>query len=1053
MSASMTRTGRPGWAVVVSVVLPAVVVGLGANRSAAEERHWRQPLDGLFNLAANWDPQQVPGVDDAAIFDLGDFPAYTATFDAGGSITNAQCRVHSGSVNLALNGSTYTVGQGWGLIVGDSGGDYGILALADGQFDAEGDVPIALGSGSAGELTLDAGLSMTVAGVMIVGDEGTASLYIADQADLDARAMTAGVYPGSSGSIRMTGDDAHATLADWLYIGEEGYGELTIEAGASIDGTPVLVAGVWPGGYGDVTVTGLGSALAMPDGDIVVADWAGGSGSLLVADHGTVQCKAGSVGYGYGGVGDLTVTDAGSLLEVSDYLDVGTDGWGSLQILGDATAVIPHVAFGTGTDGWGSGSVAGPNATLSSAYDLNVGTGGTGDFTVEAGGFVEVLETIRVGWFETGVGNVVVRDANSTLSTPDGGLIVGDGNEGTLDIYASGSVDAAWVDVGGSTGSYGQVWATNPDTLFAVDNDLVVGAWGTGELTAGDGAHVQAGSIIVGGNPDSEGALTATGPNTEVHATDGLRAGETGLGSISINDGAVATAAWLRLGYGETGEGNLAVSGTDAQLHINDNVEVGVYGHATLDMSLGAVVTGTTMFAGWTTQGSAVVDLTGDNTRLTLSDTLFVGEWGDAEMYVGDQANATVAWLRVGQSATAEGTLGLYGQGSTITVTEDVKFGNEGVAEVHITGGAEFHTVNPSGWITAGEVAGSFGHVRVDAAGVLSADQAPIVWATAGEAWLQIQTGGSVYSSGELFAGTQPTGAAYIDIVGAGSTYETASVYPTKIGDQGTAYVTLNNGGQLKVHSGALLGMEPGSVGEVTLYNPASLLDVPVLLVGRKGAATLTVNDGRVAMNIDPTAVAPNELRLGPGAELGGTGTIAGTVVNEAGITWPGGSLGDDIWPGTLSITGDCTQLAGAAMYIELGGTTPGDEYCTLAASGTVTLDGELRILTVGGFTPEVGQTFEIVTAGVVTGEFSSVTADERWCVAYEPTGVSIALLEPGDMDGDCDVDLDDYAAWAGCLLGPNVPTSAGCADADLDGDNDVDLTDFARFQTRFEGM
>lgn len=59
--------------------------------------------------------------------------------------------------------------------------------------------------------------------------------------------------------------------------------------------------------------------------------------------------------------------------------------------------------------------------------------------------------------------------------------------------------------------------------------------------------------------------------------------------------------------------------------------------------------------------------------------------------------------------------------------------------------------------------------------------------------------------------------------------------------------------------------------------------------------------------------------------------------------------------------------------------------------------------------------------------------------------GVRIA----GDYDGDGNVDLDDYAAFPGCLSGPGVAAPSGlCRDAfNFDLDSDVDLWDFGEFQ------
>ena len=58
----------------------------------------------------------------------------------------------------------------------------------------------------------------------------------------------------------------------------------------------------------------------------------------------------------------------------------------------------------------------------------------------------------------------------------------------------------------------------------------------------------------------------------------------------------------------------------------------------------------------------------------------------------------------------------------------------------------------------------------------------------------------------------------------------------------------------------------------------------------------------------------------------------------------------------------------------------------------------------------------------------------------------------PGDIDGDSDIDLDDYAVFGDCLAGPSAPpnptlpglTVQDCLNTfDLDADSDVDLQDF----------
>ena len=57
-----------------------------------------------------------------------------------------------------------------------------------------------------------------------------------------------------------------------------------------------------------------------------------------------------------------------------------------------------------------------------------------------------------------------------------------------------------------------------------------------------------------------------------------------------------------------------------------------------------------------------------------------------------------------------------------------------------------------------------------------------------------------------------------------------------------------------------------------------------------------------------------------------------------------------------------------------------------------------------------------------------------------------------GDMDGDGDVDVDDFDIFAHCVTGPDVPAEAGCETADLDTDGDIDLLDWRKLQIAFTG-
>ena len=60
-----------------------------------------------------------------------------------------------------------------------------------------------------------------------------------------------------------------------------------------------------------------------------------------------------------------------------------------------------------------------------------------------------------------------------------------------------------------------------------------------------------------------------------------------------------------------------------------------------------------------------------------------------------------------------------------------------------------------------------------------------------------------------------------------------------------------------------------------------------------------------------------------------------------------------------------------------------------------------------------------------------------------------------GDLDGDGNTDLDDYALFEECLTGPGdtQELEGACRLADYDGDSDVDLADYAGLQVQLPGF
>ena len=126
----------------------------------------------------------------------------------------------------------------------------------------------------------------------------------------------------------------------------------------------------------------------------------------------------------------------------------------------------------------------------------------------------------------------------------------------------------------------------------------------------------------------------------------------------------------------------------------------------------------------------------------------------------------------------------------------------------------------------------------------------------------------------------------------------------------------------------------------------------------RTGDFLQTAGKTTVNGTLDPTGTF-----LLQGGELGGTGTIASNVINSAGTVSAGNS------PGELTISGNYDQGALANMIVEIAGNANGD-FDILSVAGIASLDGGLEVVLLNDFIPQIGDEFDILLAGTLTGAF-----------------------------------------------------------------------------------
>jgi hypothetical protein len=148
---------------------------------------------------------------------------------------------------------------------------------------------------------------------------------------------------------------------------------------------------------------------------------------------------------------------------------------------------------------------------------------------------------------------------------------------------------------------------------------------------------------------------------------------------------------------------------------------------------------------------------------------------------------------------------------------------------------------------------------------------------------------------------------------------------------------------------------------------------------------------------------------------------------------------------GTISLSSTST------LIMEIGGPSPGSGYDQIQASGTLVLNGALRISLINGFEPAIGSSFNLFDWNVVQGSFSvlqlpALTGGLSWDASQlYSTGVLTVLGSAlaADFDGDGIVGADDLANWK-TGFGRTVATRG---QGDADGDRDVDGSDFLIWQ------
>ncbi|MBC8143355.1 MAG: hypothetical protein H7Y38_18160 [Armatimonadetes bacterium] len=148
-------------------------------------------------------------------------------------------------------------------------------------------------------------------------------------------------------------------------------------------------------------------------------------------------------------------------------------------------------------------------------------------------------------------------------------------------------------------------------------------------------------------------------------------------------------------------------------------------------------------------------------------------------------------------------------------------------------------------------------------------------------------------------------------------------------------------------------------------------------LVVRSGATTTinqTFTQNAGAATINGVLSMGSNLFILAGGTLGGDGTIIGDIVNTGGTIAPGNS------PGTLSV-GNFSQ-SGGVYEIEIAGTGAGQfDVLNVATTANFT-GGAFSLSYLSGYTPTVGDFFDVVTTGIGLAGTENVAVPVGWTFA-----------------------------------------------------------------------
>ncbi|QOJ00701.1 MAG: Ig-like domain-containing protein [Phycisphaeraceae bacterium] len=570
---------------------------------------------------------------------------------------------------------------------------------------------------------------------------------------------------------------------------------------------------------------------------------------------------------------------------------------------------------------------------------------------------------------ENGWGGRLVVGAGALLETRS--LFAGDnGGTGTV-IVENGGVITGQNDMyigrgAGSTGSLtvrGAGSAVNTWNLFTSQN-----AQGTILIEDGGVLTTISSPSVSWTNSRLDWTVRGAGSRVEIGGT--YSAGDSQRWSVRVEDGGVwENQNWLETSTNPLSESSLVIDGLGSEFLVPAGGLTFRGGTNDLSITNGGRAE---LFHGFR---MGCCNFPGQHTALVRG----VG----SELVVGDWPNPS-AVLHVGVDHTGSAEM-IVDQGATLRIEDSSYIGHRGPGRLIVDGPGSLvtspHTMHV-GWHDA------------NSNGELIARDGAVV--SVGHYWMK---GGS----GSVVSATITDGALL-------------SSTPHGISVHEGATLTLSHGGAAETTGGIGIGTSTTRhaemiIGEGSYAFASGRIDLGYSAPDNLG--TLTMMGG--------TAYSNDYMPILYGGLLRGVGFVETGVSIGGGTMSPGLPVGE-LFVRNIGVNPDALGRPGV-IAIDLGGTTPGVTHDKVTIEQRLQINrGVLALSTVGGYTPQVGQTFDVITASQgVTGQFEGVTGTDAgpgtaYVVQYLPDRVRVVVDGVTGLD-IAQPSLQVYTGFIGSLI------------------------------------